>query len=89
VITATLSQSIGDRLHRLRTDAGLTQIEVGRRIGYSQPAISQWETADRDVLMNAVRLLASLYGVEPGWLAEGAPEDAEAAESDARGGTTT
>jgi transcriptional regulator with XRE-family HTH domain len=71
VITATLSQSIGDRLHRLRTDAGLTQAEVGRRVGYSQPAISQFETADRDVPMVAVRLLAGLYGVEPGWLAEG------------------
>lgn len=36
-----------DKLKRARLDAGLTQMELARKIGASRQAVSSWECGDR------------------------------------------
>ncbi len=40
--------AIGEQLSRLRQEAGLTQLQVAKRIGTTASAISRYENADYD-----------------------------------------
>lgn len=42
------NETFGQRLRRLREEAGLSQSALSRRIGITQPAISQLETGERE-----------------------------------------
>lgn len=44
VLTERERQAIGQRIATLRDIAGLTQWALGRQVGVTQPAVSQWET---------------------------------------------
>ena len=48
---------LSGRLERLRKDSGLSQIELGEKIGVSQKTISSWETARTYPRMKEIRLL--------------------------------
>ena len=40
---AAQSQAVGARIRECRKAAGLSQAELGRRVGVSQQAVGQWE----------------------------------------------
>ena len=52
------------RLKELRETAGLTQMELARRAGLSQKAVSAWELGQREPLWSHVVALAAAMGVE-------------------------
>jgi transcriptional regulator with XRE-family HTH domain len=55
--------SKGSDLVRMRTDRGLTQAEVGERIGVDRSQISRYEDGLSDPLLSGFRALRELYGV--------------------------
>jgi transcriptional regulator with XRE-family HTH domain len=65
-------ESFGERLERLREDAGLTQSALARRIGTSQSAISQIEAGDRSPSYGMLLQLADALGISLAYLV-GAP----------------
>lgn len=52
-----------DNLIALRRARGLTQIELGERVNYSDKTISKWENADSCPGIEAIYRLAAFYGV--------------------------
>ncbi|GAB3479335.1 helix-turn-helix domain-containing protein [Amycolatopsis cihanbeyliensis] len=50
------------RLVALRGDRGLTQAEVGRRMGTTQPAVAAFERADADPKLSTIRRYALAVG---------------------------
>ncbi|MCA9529469.1 MAG: helix-turn-helix transcriptional regulator [Myxococcales bacterium] len=63
--------AVAERLWRARSRASLSQTEVGRRLGFHRPVISQIELGKRAVKVEELVSLAELYGVDVGWLACG------------------
>lgn len=61
-----INLSIGDYLRRLRQKLGLTQEEVSRQLGISQPAYLKYETGATDVSDEMLRRLAELFQVNVG-----------------------
>lgn len=67
--------TFGERLARLRKDAGITQTELARRIGGSQSAISQIEKGERKPSYDTIQQLAGALGVTPAYLLGAEVED--------------
>ena len=59
---------IARRLRAAREQAGLSQGQVARLMGWHRPTISQIEAADRRVSAEELRELAIHYHVSVGWL---------------------
>lgn len=64
----TAKESFGERLARLREDAGLSQSALARRIGTSQSAVSQIEAGDRSPSYGMLVQLADALGVSLAYL---------------------
>lgn len=61
----TRLSDIGIALIGTRKAAGLTQAELGQRLGVSQPQVARWETAEyRNVSLERVSAVAEALGVE-------------------------
>ena len=56
------------RFREAREKAGLSAAEVGRRIGVSQPAVTQWETGSKVPSVEMLCKLADLYCVSTDYL---------------------
>ena len=56
------------RFREAREKAGLSAAEVGRRIGVSQPAVTQWETGVKVPSVEMLCKLADLYCVSTDYL---------------------
>ena len=56
------------RFREAREKAGLSAAEVGRRIGVSQPAVTQWETGVKVPSVEMLCKLAELYCVSTDYL---------------------
>lgn len=50
-------------IRRLRTDAGLTQLELAEKLNYSDKAISKWERAEALPDVAVLKEMADLFGV--------------------------
>lgn len=55
--------SIGTNIKRLRTDANLSQAELGKIAGVTDKAVSTWESDIKTPRMGAVEKMASYFGV--------------------------
>ncbi|MEO1252625.1 MAG: helix-turn-helix domain-containing protein [Pseudomonadota bacterium] len=64
--------SIGQRIRLARKEAGLSQAELARRIGVSQPAIATWESGVHDPRKVVLAKLADALSTPLEWLAAGA-----------------
>lgn len=53
----------GNRLFRLRRNAGLSQMEMARKIGVTNKAVSKWENGTAKPSTNALHKLSCLFGV--------------------------
>lgn len=69
--------SIGERIRIARKDAGLSQADLARRIGVSQPAIATWESGVHDPRRLALARLADALATPVEWLAAGARSPVE------------
>ena len=58
-----INMSLGDYLRRLRLTLGLTQDEVSRQLGISQPAYLKYETGATEVSDEMLLRLAELFQV--------------------------
>lgn len=57
------SESIGERLARLRRERGLTQIELAERLGIGQPIISDYERGELRLHGQVIVELTKILGV--------------------------
>lgn len=64
--------SIGERIRGARKSAGLSQVDLARKIGVSQPAIATWESGVHDPRRVVLAKLADALSISPEWLAAGA-----------------
>lgn len=63
--------TMGERIQQLRKSAGLTQSELGEKVGVKKNAVSKWECGRvEDIPLSTVRELASLFGVSVTYLIE-------------------
>ncbi len=51
-------------LKELRMDFGITQLDLGRQIGYTQASISKWEKGERIPSVNDLITVANFFGVD-------------------------
>ncbi len=54
---------IADNIIKLRTDAGMTQSELGAKLNYSDKSISKWERAEALPDANVLRQMGEIFGV--------------------------
>lgn len=62
---------IGLRIKRLREEHGFSQGELARRLGVTQPTVSDWENNKTEPAVDNLRLLAVEFDVFFEWLATG------------------
>lgn len=61
--------TIGEKIKRLRTEAGMTQEELGKAIGVQKAAINKYETGRvANMKRSTIAELAKTFGVNPVWL---------------------
>ena len=56
-------REIGARLREARIEAGLTQVQLGERVGRDHRTIHRWEYAYRSPSLDDLLLLADALGV--------------------------
>jgi len=56
-------KDLGKKIAILRKDCGLTQTELGKQLGVSQPVIASYEAGRRRVPSSALPVLNSILGV--------------------------
>lgn len=54
--------NIGERLQELRTDKGLSQMQLAKLTGLSQSAIARWELNKTEPTASALIVLSKFYG---------------------------
>lgn len=57
--------SIAARIRAFREAAGVTQAELGRRLGVGQSAVQKWEAGTRDLSVTDLERLADAIGLSP------------------------
>lgn len=65
--------NLKDRIKNARAHAGLTQLELAKKVGVSQPVISQLEKGENLQSVHLVKI-ANACSVDAAWLAEGVGE---------------
>ena len=64
-----MSKDIGEKIRRLRTEAGYTLELVGKHIGVSRPTIFRYENGEiSGIPSDKIEKLARLFNVSPGYL---------------------
>ena len=59
---------IASNIIRLRTEAGMTQSELGARLNYSDKSISKWERAESLPDANVLKQMSEIFGVSVDYL---------------------
>ncbi len=55
--------NIGERIQNLRKDAGMSQEQLGEKLGVSRQAVSKWETGESLPELDKIILIAQVFGV--------------------------
>ena len=61
-----LGARMAEALKRVREEAGLTQIEMARRLGISQPTLHRLERGDQNITLRVLGRLCASLRCEPG-----------------------
>jgi transcriptional regulator with XRE-family HTH domain len=64
----------GERMRKLRLDAGISQYELARLVGEPQPNIAYWELSDKPPRSDVLPKLAKALGVQIEYLLNGNTE---------------
>ena len=62
---------LGERISQYRRSLGISQEDLGARLGVSRQAVSKWETGTSDPSTANLIALAKLYGISAQELLEG------------------
>lgn len=65
-----MDEIFGAQLRAIRQEQGLTQEQLGERVGTTGKRISYYETGVREPYLSTIRQLATVLHVEPGRLLE-------------------
>lgn len=65
---ADLKLTIASNITKLRTEAGMTQSELGAKLNYSDKSISKWERAESLPDANVLKQLGEIFGVSMDYL---------------------
>jgi transcriptional regulator with XRE-family HTH domain len=80
-VRSAVMESIGARVRKVRLERGLSQAELGKRVGLTQSTIQEFETGDVKRSKKLLEIAAEL-GVRQEWLLTGKPPvEAGASES--------
>ena len=60
--------TFGERLKELRLEKGLTQTELAKSTGFTQPAIARWEKALQIPNIETAIVFAKFFGVTTDYL---------------------
>lgn len=60
-----------DRLKKLRKILGLTQAQFGEKIGLKPTAIGMYESGDRNITEQTIKLVCKEFSVNENWLRDG------------------
>lgn len=61
--------TVGEKIKTLRKQLGLTQTELGEKLGVQKNAVSKWETGRVDDIPGSkIRAMAALFAVSPSYL---------------------
>ena len=74
--------TFGDRLAAARETNGLTQEQLGKRLGLKVTTVQKWEQDILEPRANRLSMLAGLLNVSMGWLITGEGEGISAPEDD-------
>jgi transcriptional regulator with XRE-family HTH domain len=73
---------VGDKIKNLRESIGLTQTELGEKLGVKKNAVSKWECGRvEDIPTSKIKALANLFGVAPSFLIDDDADDSAPAKS--------
>ena len=64
-------KSVGERIARLRSEKGMTQVELAEKLGVSDKAVSKWELGGCYPDVTMFPLLADIFGVSIDFLMRG------------------
>ena len=64
-------KSVGERIARLRSEKGMTQVELAEKLGVSDKAVSKWELGGCYPDVTMFPLLADIFGVSVDFLMRG------------------
>ena len=67
-------KTVGERIRLIRKALGLTQAELGEKIGRSWKTINRWEAGEREIPDTALKLISSTFNVSYEWLKTGQGE---------------
>lgn len=65
------AKGLADSLKRLRTDAGLTQTQMARRLGVSQPTLYRLENGDQNTTLKTLAQICRVLRCDVGELLRG------------------
>ena len=65
------AMTIGDRIKQAREAKGLTQQALGKAVGVSRPAVTQWEDGTSEPRSKKLPGIAATLEVDLGWLTHG------------------
>lgn len=68
---ADLARRLADTLKQARAEAGLTQIQMARRLRISRPTLTRLENAGQNVTLRTLAQLCRALRAEPGDLFSG------------------
>lgn len=61
--------TVGEKIKEQRKALGLTQTELGEKLGVQKNAVSKWETGRVDDIPGSkIKAMAALFGVTPSYL---------------------
>ncbi|MHC4526452.1 MAG: helix-turn-helix domain-containing protein [Planctomycetota bacterium] len=63
-----MAMTLGERVKKLMHELGMTQIDLARRSGVSQPMISKIISGERGADISTVEKIARALGTSPAWL---------------------
>jgi len=67
-ILETGLENLGNRIATLRLSAGLSQAQLGIKMGYSRTSITNLEAGRQDLPVHKIYELATIFKIEPGEL---------------------
>ena len=73
---------IGHQIKTLRKELGLTQVELGKRLGMTGVAVNKWELGQRTPSADSIKELALIFNVTTDYLLNGGNRKDETKEYD-------
>ncbi|WP_171236802.1 helix-turn-helix transcriptional regulator [Ruegeria sp. HKCCA6837] len=80
------SATFGDRLAGAREAAGMTQVQLARRLGVKKATVSDWENDLSEPRANRLSMMAGMVNVSIMWLLTGEGEGMDAPVEEGEGG---